>query len=36
VVWGEAFDPEVQERKKQERIEAQRAAEKEAYKKREA
>jgi hypothetical protein len=36
VVWGEAFDPEVQERKKQERIEAQRTAEKEAYEKREA
>lgn len=36
VVWGEAFDPEVQERKKTERIEQRQKEEKEAYEKREA
>jgi hypothetical protein len=35
VVWGEAFDPEAQARKKTERIEAQRAEEKAAYERRE-
>jgi hypothetical protein len=36
VVWGEAFDPEAQARKKTERIEERKAKEKEAFEKREA
>eukprot|EP00879_Flechtneria_rotunda_P002461 GHRR01002658.1.p1 GENE.GHRR01002658.1~~GHRR01002658.1.p1 ORF type:complete len:605 (+),score=267.69 GHRR01002658.1:628-2442(+) len=36
VVWGEAFDPEVQARKKHERIEQRQAEEKAAFEKREA
>lgn len=36
VVWGEAFDPEVQAKKKQERIEQRQQEEKEAFEKREA
>lgn len=36
VVWGEAFDAEAQARKKAEAGEARRAAEKEAYERREA
>jgi hypothetical protein len=35
-VWGEAFDPEVQARKKEERIAERRAEEKAAFEKREA
>lgn len=36
VVWGEAFDPEAQAKKKQERIEQRQKEEKEAYERREA
>jgi hypothetical protein len=36
VVWGEAFDPEAQARKKEQRIEERKAQEKEAYERREA
>ena len=36
VVWGEAFDGEAQARKKAEAAEARRAAEKDAYERREA
>jgi hypothetical protein len=36
VVWGEAFDPEAQARRKAERIEERKAKEKEEYEAREA